>query len=169
MDIYGVLVPAVSTTGCYNCTAGTFQPGVVGNADTGTSCKKCPSTTLSTAKYSGPKASECSSTCPAGYGFVSANSVFNANEMTACTACVAGYYNDGSSIPCKQWYFQYHHHHLIIVPITLKLILLVQLERRVGLLRLNASMLISNVVQVNILQCTRIKACAMMLLLTTIV
>jgi len=93
------------STGCYNCTAGTYQPGVVGDVDTGSLCIKCPSATLSTAKYSGPRASHCSSTCPAGYGFVSAYSVFNANEMRACTACVAGYYNDGTSIPCKQWYF----------------------------------------------------------------
>ena len=85
------------TAGCYNCTAGTFQPGVFGDNGAGKTCTKCPTNT-----FSGPRASSCGSTCPAGYGFVSAYSGAALNEMKACVACEAGYYNDGTSIPCKQ-------------------------------------------------------------------
>jgi len=86
----------VGQSGCYNCTAGTFQSGTIGSGST--LCRTCGPN-----EYSPARATSCTTnTCAAGYGYVTPSTVTYENELHACTACDAGYYNDGTFLECRQ-------------------------------------------------------------------
>lgn len=86
----------VGQVGCYNCTAGTFQSGFVGTGRT--FCQTCGPN-----QYSPARATSCTTnTCAAGYGYVAPSTHTYENELHACKACDAGYYNDGTFLACRQ-------------------------------------------------------------------
>ena len=86
----------VGTSGCYNCSAGTFQSGTVGSGS-----KLCQ--TCGPNQYSPARATSCTTnTCAAGYGYVAPSTHTYENELHACKECDAGYYNDGTFLECRQ-------------------------------------------------------------------
>ena len=82
--------------GCYNCTAGTYQSGTIATGSR--ECQPCASNS-----YSPTRAVACTANkCAAGYGFVTKTTYTYSTEEQECTACKAGYYNDGTFLECRQ-------------------------------------------------------------------